>query len=457
MARADELFAAEDYANALAAYQSATGIKPEESRPQEQITIINQTLDAIAAQEALDKQYAETIENAEQLLVTGEYEQAMSAYMAASDLKPSEEYPRQKINEVVQIQEELARQAEIDRQYESAVSFADKHFDAGDYDNAIREYKVANGLKPDEPYPIQKLAEIEGILIEQQRQKEIEANYNAAIVKAEDLLEEEDFNQAIIAYQEALEIKPEDAFASAKLAETRQSLAAFEAKKDEMYNQAITNAENYFTEGDFEMARLEYERASEIKPDETYPVDQLKKVNEELLRQRQIIQEAYDKAIADADKFYAGKIYDEAIESYRTAAELKPTEDYPKEMSKRILKLISERAIVQINKDPILIKDNTTKKFEFLPVSVKDRRSNYIYFKATSRTADNYKVIISFGQDQSKNGGMVIRIPRNIGPSDFIVRISAQYKWFSEDNNWLTFYPEGGDIEVSLVQISYSD
>ena len=88
---------------------------------------------------------------------------------------------------------------------------------------------------------------------------------------------------------------------------------------------------------------------------------------------------------------------------------------------------------------------------------MKDRKSNYIFFKATSKTEDSYKVIISFGSGGAKNGGMVLRVPRNIGSSDFIVRISAQYKWFSEDNDWITFYPEGGDIEVSLVQISYSD
>jgi hypothetical protein len=390
-------------------------------------------------------------------MAAGEYASAMTVFQEARDLKPSEEYPRTQINEIVKIQAELAKQKETDSLYAEAIAFADKHFAAGDYENATREYKVANGLKPNEDYATEQLDTIEEILAEQARQREIENQYNAALSKADGLISSEDYEQAILAYQEALVIKPGDEFARAKLAEIQETMAAMEAKREDMYNMAVLNADNYFSQGDLEMAKLEYERASGLKPEEVYPLDQLKKVNDELLRQRQIIQEAYDKAIADADKFYAGKIYDDAIEAYRTAAELKPSENYPKEMSKRILKLLSERAIVQINKDPVLIKDNTTKKFEFIPVPVKDRKSNYVFFKATSKTPESFKVIISFGQGGAKNGGMVMRVPKNVGSSDFIVRISAQYKWFSEDNDWITFYPEGGDIEVALVQISYSD
>jgi len=534
ISKADGLLEVNDYANAIAGYQEALALKPEESYPQEKITGINKTLEELAAaeqlaleqqkaeaerilaeqkaeeerllaekkaeeerilaeqkaeeerllaekkaeeerilaeqtaeeerllaekqaREELDRQYAEALASAEQYLADAQYDEAMSQYQDASNLKPSEEYPRQKIIEVVKIREELARQQEVDSQFAEAVLFADKHFASGDYDNAIKEYKVANGLKPGEQYPADRLREIETIRLEQQKQKEIDANYAEMITRADDLYNDQDYEGAILALKNALEIKPGDEFAAFKLKEVERTKATLEAELEDAYNMAILNADNYFNQGDFEMAKLEYERAADLKAQEVYPLDQLKKVNEQLLRQRQIIQEAYDKAIADADKFYAGKIYDDAIDAYRTASELKTSEEYPREMVSRILKLISERAIVQINKDPVLIKDNTTRKFDFVPVSVKDRKSNYIFFKASSKTPDSYKVIISFGQDQAKNGGMVIRIPKGIGNNDFIVRISAQYKWFSEDNNWLTFYPEGGDIEVSLVQISYSD
>ena len=57
----------------------------------------------------------------------------------------------------------------------------------------------------------------------------------------------------------------------------------------------------------------------------------------------------------------------------------------------------------------------------------------------------------------SKNGGFVLQVPEGEDYNDFIVRVGNQYKWFSEDNDWISIYPENGDIEISLVRISTSD
>ena len=126
-------------------------------------------------------------------------------------------------------------------------------------------------------------------------------------------------------------------------------------------------------------------------------------------------------------------------------------------MAARILKLLGERSIVQINKAPLVIASNTEHRFEFISVPVKDRKSNYIFFRARNVSKTEYKLIISYGKDQVKNGGFVVKVPAGQDLYEFIVRISAQYKWFSDDNNWISFYPEGGDFEVNLMQISYSD
>jgi tetratricopeptide (TPR) repeat protein len=213
----------------------------------------------------------------------------------------------------------------------------------------------------------------------------------------------------------------------------------------------------YFGQKDYDMAKLQYERALELKPGETYPADKLNLVNEQIMMQRQFVQQQYNQEITDAEKFFSSKVYDDAIASFRAASVLKPDEEYPKEMIRRILKLLSERSIVQINKDPLLIVNNTQHRFEFTSLPVKDRKSNYIYFTAKNISKKEYKLIISFGKDQVKNGGVVIKIPAGEDMYEYIVRISSQYKWFSDDNNWISFYPEGGDFEVSLMQISYSD
>ncbi len=252
-------------------------------------------------------------------------------------------------------------------------------------------------------------------------------------------------------------MKPGEELPGKQIIEIDRRLKEQEASREQAYQSAISKADNYFGIQDYEMAKLQYVRALELKPGEAYPTQKLEAVNMEIAKKRQFIQAEYDKVIKVADQAYAEKTYDNALESYRAASLIKPEEEYPREMANRILKLFTERSILQINKDPLLIANNTQHKFNFTPVPAKDRKSNYIFFKARNVSKHEYKLIISFGKDQAKNGGVVIKVPAGEQPYDYIVRISAQYKWFSDDNNWISFYPEGGDIEVYLMQVSYSD
>lgn len=53
-----------------------------------------------------------------------------------------------------------------------------------------------------------------------------------------------------------------------------------------------------------------------------------------------------------------------------------------------------------------------------------------------------------------KNGGIIIRLSEDENLNVYLVRIGTQYKWFSEDNNWLTIQAEGGEVEISKISIS---
>lgn len=450
MATGEELFNQAEYQAALSSFQRARDLMPGESLPKQKIEDTRRKLDEIAAAEALEKAYNEAVAAAEQFLKQELYESAVNNYKKAAELKPGEPYPKEKIAEVEAL---IAKNAE----YADAISFADAHFNKRDWDNAVMEYKKANAIKPSEEYPLNKISEIEAIIVKEERQRKLDSDYNKAVAEADQYLRSKEYQPAITSYQQALALKPEETYPRTQIEDIRKKLETLEEEKQKAYELAITKADNFFQQENFEMAKLNYESASELKPGEMYPVDRLKEVNERIKMRRQVLQEEYDKAIADADKFFASKIYDNAIESYRQAAMIKTDEAYPVEMIRKILKLISERAIVDINREPLLIKSNTTERFVFNPVPIQTRKSNYIFFKATNKSEQEYKIILSFGEGTAKNGGVVVRVPPGNEENEYIVRISAQYKWFSEDNDWITMYPEGGDIEIGLMQITSSD
>jgi hypothetical protein len=110
-----------------------------------------------------------------------------------------------------------------------------------------------------------------------------------------------------------------------------------------------------------------------------------------------------------------------------------------------------------VNKLAQVIPNNTDRKFGFTALPVNVRKANYILLKAKNVSGHDFKMLVNFGQDNLKNGGVVLQVPAGDATRDYIIRIGAMYKWFSEDNNWLSVYPEGGDIEVGLIRISKSD
>jgi tetratricopeptide (TPR) repeat protein len=461
---ADKLIQAKEYDKALAAYQSAKSLKPDETYAPGKITEVNKILEEIAAkdalekqQEAIDKKYSDVISTADNAFKAKDYQNALAAYQSALNLKPNMPYVKSRIADINGILGEVAAKEALDKQYADAISEADKAFLAKDYDKALTAYQSALNLKPDESYARNKVFDIQGIKEELRKQQETDNKYNKIIASAGEYMAKEQYDEARAAYQEALSVKPSETLPNQKIAEINQKLVLKAAAQDLSYQAAITSADSYLEQQDFESAKAQYEKALSLKPAEAYPQEKIKLADAQIEKKKQLVQEEYDKAIVDADKFYNTKVYDNALESYRASSALKPNETYPKEMAARILKLLGERSIVQINKAPLVIASNTEHRFEFISVPVKDRKSNYIFFRARNVSKTEYKLIISYGKDQVKNGGFVVKVPAGQDLYEFIVRISAQYKWFSDDNNWISFYPEGGDFEVNLMQISYSD
>jgi hypothetical protein len=47
---------------------------------------------------------------------------------------------------------------------------------------------------------------------------------------------------------------------------------------------------------------------------------------------------------------------------------------------------------------------------------------------------------------------------RNLNPdgkvNERLVSVKDQDLWSREDNNWISLYPQGGDVEVSFIQVS---
>ncbi len=306
-----------------------------------------------AAQEAqkqmeLDKKYKAAIDKADKSFSNTDYMNAKSGYSEAAVLKPTEPYPKQKLAEIDKLLANAGKQREIDDKYKAVIAKADGAFGKKDYTTAKAGYNEASGIKPSEQYPKTKLAEIDNLLADAGKQKEIDDKYKAAIAKADAAFGSKNYTNAKSNYTEALGLKSSESYPKTKLAEIDKLLSSADAdkKKDQQYKDLIAKADATFGTKDYAGAKSSYKQASELKSSEQYPKTKIAEIDKFLadMSKSEELDKKYKNMIAKADELFGKKNYMSAKSSYADASALKPAEQYPKTKIAEIDKLLADIA-----------------------------------------------------------------------------------------------------------------
>lgn len=366
IAAADLAFKASKWDDATTKYTEASGLKPEEKYPKDQLAaiLIKKEEAAKKAEEErlakeLQAQYQAAITAADAAFKASDYDQAETKYTEASGLKPVEKYPKDQLSAIAKKREELAKKAEeeekakaLNERYQAAIAAADAAFGKESWDEATTGYTEAAGLKPAEKYPKDQLAAIATrkaaaakAAAEAAAQKELDEKYAAVIAAADAAFGKADWDEATKKYTEGGGLKPAEKYPKDQLALIATRKAEAEAKKkqealDAKYQEAIAIADAAFDKKDYTAAKAKYVEASGVKPAEKYPKDRIAEVDAlvaEAARKAEEEKKAaelearYKALIASADKAFDGKKLSEALNDYKDASNLKPTEAYPKE------------------------------------------------------------------------------------------------------------------------------
>lgn len=339
IAAADAAFDASKWEDARGRYTEAAGIKPAEKYPKDRIAEIGRKLEDLARQAeeerlAKEKQarYDKLIDEADKAFKGDKLDEARGKYQEASGVKPEESLPRDKVAEIDALLAERAkaeaeerRRKEADARYAELVSRADKAFGKEQWSDAIKDYKDALQVKPEEAHPKARIAEIE---------QRMDA---AAQEQAE---------------KERLEREARD--------------------RDARYTQLVANGDKSFGDGKYHEARAHFVEASEVKPDERYPQDRIaaidqklaeleadaekarlaaeqaaaEKAREEEERRRREASDAerearYRELVEQADASFDANDLDQAREKYNAALVEKPEAKHPKDRLDAIDALIA--------------------------------------------------------------------------------------------------------------------
>ncbi|NQU86376.1 MAG: hypothetical protein HQ541_11500, partial [Mariniphaga sp.] len=330
---ADRLFVNSNLEVAKTKYNEALILRPKEDYPKRRLKDIEDEEDRLEKNELQLQRYQLAIAEGDEFREKTQYLRARETYEWAMSFKPGDEIAQERISQI----DELMRLEKIDKDYEKLITDADKSFKKEDYSKAVQSYNEALLLKPDEEYPQNQVAIINNILENDNARILADQQYQAKIKEADGQFVEKNYSRAKNFYSEALLIKSDEKYPTDKIAEIDRIVAEIEKQKleDEKYNELITLANAALDISDYQTAKTHFDEAREVKPRERYPVQKVDEI-ETILKNISEAEENYRKAISEADKNYNRELYTPARTFYSQALSFKSGQEYPEMMILRI-------------------------------------------------------------------------------------------------------------------------
>ena len=286
------------------------------------------------------QQFEDAILRGEDFLKVKDYARAKAEYQQALQIDPSAQYPKDKLAQIRKVYIDPADESRFKLAMESGNSL----MQAKKYGEAKDQFSIALTIKPEEKVARDKMAEAEKLSLVQGK---TEVEYKSATEQADKLFAEGKLSPAKEAYEKAGGIKPDAAYPKQRIAEIDAKIASDKSLKDS-YETTLAQGDDAYMNRDFTTAKLKYEQAQKIKPDENYPKSMLQRVSEGMAGMKDA-QLNYESAIASADKLYQAKDYETALSGYQNALKILPAEKYPSQQIEKINLVLLERQNLEEN------------------------------------------------------------------------------------------------------------
>lgn len=465
-AQGQEFTLRKKYAEAIAVYEQALQIFPDE-------TDISNKIKDLQDKKNIADNYNAKIAEADALYEDRSYIEAKTAYQEALSVIPDDSYALgmiSRVDEIVSSPEYRKIQndkAKLDNDFANFIGKGENAESNKNYELALSYYDKALELKPNNTEALAKKKNAEDMILyaeqqrkEQERQAAAEAERQRKnqiqdlINTGNQQLTEKQYAKAEQSFNQVLTLDPNNAIAQEKLGVIAGFYEEIQRQKQENYNKAMSEGLYAMDSRNFAEAIRQYNIALTNKPDDTTANQQLMLAQQNENMRIANLQHEYNGYITKADAQFQTNNYDKAIEFYTKAIQVNTGNTYPANKIREISEILAANKLVELVDTSITINSSETKRFDFEPVDVTTRRGNYILLKAKNLSDKPFVMYISYGSKNGKNGGFTVNVPMNQDVNDFIVRIGSQYKWFSEDNIWIEILPENGNIEITSMEIT---
>ena len=292
-------------------------------------------------------------------------------------------YNKQRKNEIDRHFKAIEEQAKLkESQFNKFLSEGDNALNKEDYSLAILKYEEALKIHKDDLVE-NKIEKAKKNLELIGQEKELNKQYNDLIAKGDNALSSGNNTLALDNYNKAKELNPGNqiAYDKIKQVEKANNLAA-QKEILEKFNLKMNAAKSAFDNKNYQQAIDLYKEASTINPSDRTPKDKINDINKMLANEKES-EEEYKKLIAKADAQLLEKSFNESIINYKKALKIKPNESHPTDQIK-----VAEQGI----KEQIASSEND-RKYENILKTADNQLKNLEYqlAKATYQQALDLK------------------------------------------------------------------
>ena len=454
------------YAEAIAAYEQALQLFPNETELAERIKELQNMKD-------IADRYDSQIAQADAMYEDRSYPEAKVAYQAALAVIPDDSYAIgmiSRIDEILNSPEYLKIQndkAQLDRDFANFMNNGEAAESRKNYESALSYYVKALELKPNNTDALAKKKNAENMILyaEQQRreqerlaaaeaEKQRQAQIQNLLTIGNQQITDKKYADAELTFNQVLTLDPNNATALGQLDVIAGFYEEIQRQKEANYNQAMADGRYAMDSWKYAEAIQHFNTALANKPGDEAATQQLTLAQQNENQRLAALNSEYNGYITKGDAQFQTKNYDKAIEFYTKAMQLNTGNPYPANKIREIGEMLKANKLVDLVTVAETINSSETKRYDFQPVDASARRGNYLLIKAKNLGEKPFIMYISYGSKNGKNGGFTVNVPNNQDVNDFIIRIGSQYKWFSEDNTWIEILPENGSIEINAMEIT---
>ncbi len=400
-----------DYDGAIAKYKEASLKKPAETLPKTKVAELEELKKNNAKQAEINAKYAAAMKRGKDLMATQKYLEAIKEFNAANAIKPEEKEPvdlaaecerleREQGNEQDQLFNKMLTQAENkladkdfakakeiadraasvrvndprpkdlqkrileaetkEKNYNQKIAEAEKLTAEKNYTKAISVYETAKQIKPEETKPQERIDELNRLIADQSTQAEREKIYKDFMTKGQLSETAKNWEQALVHYESALNVKNGDVPAQNKVNEMRQIIddlanaSRSEQENLNRFNALIKDADALFAGEAYLDAKAKYEEALAIFGNNVYAIKQTEECERrERLRTAVDEERNYRKIIDKADAEMTSKLYESARDYYNRALTMRPADAYPKKKLDEIDAILNPKIVGSVNLKPL--------------------------------------------------------------------------------------------------------